>query len=134
MEDRRGQQAAERARTALVRATELSDRLAELREGNPGHPLALEQAIQAAYVATDRAAFAAGRAAEAHHKAAELHRRLADMYAAADLPDRAAQHRRLAALDDAKGDADERLAARPHVRPDGLNRPLLPPIERAQAR
>ena len=99
--------ASQRARTALARAHELSNRLAELRETQPGDAGIYDRAVGAARLALTRAESAVKQAAVAHHTAAKLHRRTAEACDRAGRADRAAEHRRLAILDDAAGDADD---------------------------
>ena len=113
----RGEQASERARAALARATELAARLADLRDGRPSDDAAAARAAGAAAEAVDRAVSALNRAAEAHHRAADAHRQLADLLEQTGQVERAAEHRRLAVLDDAEGAADEGNAS--DVEPDG---------------
>ena len=106
----RGEQAAERARSARARADDLSQRLTELREGRPRKPSA--PAAEAADLAVRRAATALALSAAAHHQAAALHRRFADLCDEFGQTDRADEQRKLAALDDAAGYTDEGIDSR----------------------
>ena len=107
MPSERGEEAAKRAGAALARAQELADRLTELHEGRPTSQASYERAARSAHEAVDHAVVALRKAAQAHHRAADLHRRIADLLDKLGQPDRAAEHRRLAEVDDAEGDADE---------------------------
>ena len=111
MSSERGEQAAKRAGAALTRAQELADRLTELHEGRPTSQASYEHAARSAHEAVDRAVLALRQAAAAHHRAADLHRQIADLLDKLGQPDRAAEHRRLAELDDAEGNADEASAS-----------------------
>jgi hypothetical protein len=113
VEERRAVGAAERAQSALVRSAELTQRLAELRLGQHFDQSTYDHAAAASRAAFDNAALALQKAASAHHKAAELHRRLADMCEELGRTDRAAEHRRRAAEEDAEGDADEQTPRGP---------------------
>jgi hypothetical protein len=107
-EPMRGEQAAERARSARVRADDLAARLTSLRDG-PSRDEST-YSTEAAAVAAGRAAVALSLSAAAHRRAADLHRRFAELWDEFGYLDRAIEQRRLAALDDAAGSADEALA------------------------
>jgi len=107
MNDRSGERAAERARTAKARAGEASERLAELRDAREVGDSTYAQAADAGRVAVDRADLALRRAAQAHLRAADLHRRMARLMDTLGETRRAGEHRRLAEHEDAEASTVE---------------------------
>jgi predicted HAD superfamily Cof-like phosphohydrolase len=107
MNERSGERAAERARTAKARAGVASERLAELRDAREVGESTYAPAADAARIAVDRADLALRRAAQAHHRAADLHRQMARLLDTLGETRRAGDHRRLAAHDDAEASTVE---------------------------
>ena len=107
MNARSGERAAERAQTAKARAGEASERLAELRDARDTGESMYAPGAEAARVAVDRADLALRRAAQAHHRAADLHRSMARLLDTIGETERARDHRRLAAHDDAEASSVE---------------------------
>jgi hypothetical protein len=81
--------------------------LSELRDGKQGDQGTRDRAAEAAAGCGRPRGPALQQSATAHHRAAELHRQVADLLEALGHTDRAEEHRRLAVVDDAEGDAGE---------------------------
>ena len=100
MTDRRGDDAAERARAARRRVDELTERLRRLQAGQPATADDVRQAEQAAAAERARSLDAHRRAGAAHLRAAMGHRQAADTLQAAGQSAQAAEHRRKAEIDE----------------------------------
>ena len=108
MDQTRGSEASERARTAGERVEQLQERLGRLRAGEPVTDEDVHQAEVAAMRGSERSAEAHHYAYLANRRAAESHRLTAKALDAGGHSEQAAEHRRLAAEDDvsAEGHSD----------------------------